>query len=329
MRCARISFLVLVCAAGALLARPAHASFHVMQIEQVIAGVDGATSVQAIQLRMRSGFQNQVQLSKIVAHDANGLNPVLLLDIGSSVPNSVTGSRVLLATAGFQTSTNPNLAPDFLLTNPIPDSYLPAGSLTFESDGGIVYWRLSWGGANYLGPSNGDPINDADGNYGPAYAGALPSGSGVALLFQNAASSPSTTNAADYDLTDGSAVFTKNSGASASIVSAVSVPGGPGVGIALGSPIPNPARGSMSYSVTVPRPMRVEVGLYDLAGRRVAGLVDGMLPAGRNGFSLDALDAQGRELSAGIYFLGMSAGGVRRTARFVLLGRGTRETHDD
>jgi hypothetical protein len=327
MRCARTSFLVLAFVALALVARPAHASFHFMQVEQIIAGVDGTTSVQAIQLRMRSGGQNQMQQSRLYAHDANGDNEVLLINFGAPVANAALGSRVLVATAGFETATNPNLAPDALMTSPIPDTYLAAGSLTFEDDFGTVYWRVSWGGASYLGSTLGSVTNDPDGQFGPAFPGALPSGSGVALLFQNAASSPSTSNAADYALTEGSAVFTKNSGASATIVSAVSVPGGPGVGIALGSPVPNPAHGSVSFSVTVPRPMRVEVALFDLAGRRVARLVDGVLPAGRNGFSLDALDAHGRALGPGVYFLGMSAEGVRRTARFVLLGRGEREAH--
>ena len=46
---------------GALLAaRPASATFHLMQVEQIIAGVDGSTATQAIQLRMRSASQNLV-----------------------------------------------------------------------------------------------------------------------------------------------------------------------------------------------------------------------------------------------------------------------------
>ena len=38
----------------------AHATFHLMQIEQVIGGVNGDTSAQAIQLRMRFAGQTQV-----------------------------------------------------------------------------------------------------------------------------------------------------------------------------------------------------------------------------------------------------------------------------
>ena len=43
-----------VAALVVLTVRPASATFHLMQIEQVIGGVDGNTGVQAIQLRMRS-----------------------------------------------------------------------------------------------------------------------------------------------------------------------------------------------------------------------------------------------------------------------------------
>ncbi len=43
-----------------VLTLPAQASFHLMQIEQVIGGVNGDTNAQAIQLRMRFAGQNLV-----------------------------------------------------------------------------------------------------------------------------------------------------------------------------------------------------------------------------------------------------------------------------
>ena len=48
----RLSLGALTLGVG-LLAQPAFATFHLMQIEQVIGGVNGDTSRQAIQLRMR------------------------------------------------------------------------------------------------------------------------------------------------------------------------------------------------------------------------------------------------------------------------------------
>ncbi len=76
-----------ICARGALLlvlgmtAAPAVATFHLMQIEKVIAGVKGDTSAQAIVLRMRAGFQNFVSAARIIATDADGLNPVTVTEL--------------------------------------------------------------------------------------------------------------------------------------------------------------------------------------------------------------------------------------------------------
>ncbi len=49
--------------------------------------------------------------------------------------------------------------------------------------------------------------NDADGNFGPPFAGALPSTSTSALRFNGAASAQSTNNAADYSVTAGRGDF--------------------------------------------------------------------------------------------------------------------------
>lgn len=308
-------------AALALFPPRADASFHLMQIEQVIAGVDGSTATQAIQLRMRTGFQSQVQNARLVVRDAAGLNPVIIATFPGPVAVSTAGSRVLIATASFSTQTNPALTPDQVMTNPIPDTYMAAGTLTFEDNFNTVYWRVSWGGAGYTGPTTGGLTNDADGNFG-VLNGPLPTSDGQALLFQGAANAPSTDNAADYALTGGPAVFTRNDGTSASIVSLVSAPGGPNERLALGNPMPNPVVGSMSYSVTLPREQRVQVDLYDATGRRVAGLVDAVLPAGRNAFTWDPYQAGGARIRAGVYFLGLKAEGAKKTARILLLGPG-------
>lgn len=329
MRVPRVAVFPLILAAGVLCARPAHATFHLMQIEQVIAGVDGSTAIQAIQLRMRSNFENQVSNGQLMVRDAAGQNPVILISFPSNVTNSATGSRVLAATSGFAGATNPSLTPDFILTNPIPDSYMAAGTLTWEDHFGTVYWRICWGGAAYTGPTNGVVLNDPDGDVAPILAAGLPTANGQALLYKFAAAATSTNNANDYALTAGPAVFTNNAGQSGTIVSLVSVPGGPEESIALGSPIPNPVHGSMSYTVTVPHPMRVTVGVYDLAGRRVFNLVDATLPTGRSSFSWDPLTAAGPAMRGGVYFLAMNAGGAKQSTRFVLLGRGSPLAHDE
>jgi hypothetical protein len=186
------------------------ATFHLMQIEQVIGGVQGDTTLQAIQLRMRLAGQNEVSNARLRAWDAAGQNPVLIVDMTTDVTNATQGSRVLISTAAFAGAFGP--VPDFVMTTPIPVSYLPAGKLTFEDDAGTVYWSLAWGGANYTGTNTGTLDNDADGNFNPPFPLPLPSATGQSVLFPGPASAPSTNNAADYIVSPGNATFTNNAG---------------------------------------------------------------------------------------------------------------------
>ncbi len=214
-----ISLIVFV----ALAAGPAHATFHFMQIEQVIGGVDGDTSAQAIQLRMRALGQNFLAPSRLRAWDAAGASPVVLIDFPAAVANGGAGDRVLIASAEFVDLTNPPVTPDFPLMSLIPASYLAAGSITFETDTGTtIYWRLSWGGANYTGPTTGSITNDADGDFGPPWGGPLPSNDLQALLFQGAPADLSAQNDTDYALTGTPAVFTNNAGDGSPIIECTS-----------------------------------------------------------------------------------------------------------
>ena len=312
--------LLVVSALVALGTRPAGAAFHLMQVEQVIAGVNGLTSFQAVQLRMRATGENLMSNARLIAHDAAGANPIVLIAFPTNVTNAAGGSRVLVGSAGFSTATIPALTPDFTFTNPIPDSYLAAGSLTYESNTGIIYWRLSWGGAAYTGPGTGSATNDADGIFNPPFAGPLPSTSTQALHFQFAASALSTNNANDYMLTSSAATFTNNAGQTGTINTALSVaPGVAGNAVVLEAPAPNPVRGTMSWAVVLPRDMTVQVRLVDLAGRAVRTLSDGTMSAGRHSFTWAADGSPGPALSSGLYFLQLNAEGIRATRRFVLL----------
>ncbi len=211
----RTTWIIVAAAVVVLLVpRPAAATFHLMQIEQVMGGVKGNTSIQAIQLRMRDVGQTIESAARLVVRDATGANPVDLIIFPSNVANGAVGATVLSATSGFVNAVNPPLSPDFILTNRIPDSYMAAGTLTYEDDFGTIYWRLSWGGASYTGPGTGSTANDADGNFNPPYPGPLPHTTTQALLFQFAATALSTNNANDYALTPGPATWTNNSGSS-------------------------------------------------------------------------------------------------------------------
>ena len=189
----------------------AQASFHEMQIQQVIGAADGDTTAQAIQLRMRAPGQQFVSQGKLVVVDAAGQNPVTILIVPSNVTNGATGDTVLIASANFPSHTVPTAVPDFTMTNLIPTSYFAAGSLMWQNKTtGEILWRLSWGGAAYTGPTTGSTTNDADGQFGPAFPSPLPSTCSTALLFPGAATALSTNNAADYVTTTGNIVFTNN-----------------------------------------------------------------------------------------------------------------------
>jgi len=192
---------------GVLALQPtAHATFHFMQIEQVIGSVDGDTTAQAIQLRMRAAGQNFVSGGKLVVFDAAGLNPITVLDVASDVTNGRVGDHVLIASANFSSHTTPPANPDFTMANLIPASYFAAGSLCWESDDGTIFWRLSWGGASYTGSNLGDTANDLDGDFGPPFDGAIPTSCASALQFQGSATDFSTNNADDY-LFKGNEIF--------------------------------------------------------------------------------------------------------------------------
>lgn len=191
-----------------------------MHIQQLIGGVGGDTSAQAVQLRMRLAGQNQLAgQARLVAHDATGSNPVVITTFPPPNPASGGCLDILIASAAFADATSPSVASDYVMDNLIPASYLPAGSLTFETaSGSTIYWRVSWGGAGYTGSTSGSPTNDDDGDFGPPFAGPLPSDTDQALAYQPSCPTASSSNADDYAVTSGPAVFTNNAGDDATVV---------------------------------------------------------------------------------------------------------------
>ena len=198
--------------AVALSGSPALGSFHLMQIEQVLGGHCGDRGMQAIQLRMRGAGQNLVSGARLVAHDAAGNFPVVLLTMPSNVANSAAGSRIL-ATSSIYAGVHGGQ--DFTLAQRIPDSYMAAGRLTFEAPlpGAVIYWSFAWGDGSYTGPHTGAFDNDANANFGPAFGNSLLDETAQTIFFDGAAADPSTTNAADYAISADPATLTNNAGA--------------------------------------------------------------------------------------------------------------------
>jgi len=235
---------------------PLYASFHLMQIEQVIGGVNGDKTAQAVQLRMRSTPENLVSGCQLIAFDAAGNNPITLATFSSGVSNGAVGSRILITTASFASHETSPITSDFTMTA-IPASYLAAGRLAYLNpaflSGGIL-WSVSWGGASYTGPNTGLIVNDADGNFAPPFAGVLPSGSTSALLFPGLASALSTNNAADYMVTAGTATFTNNAGNSTSLAGATPTPTATPVPSATPTPNPTPTPTPTPTATNTPTP---------------------------------------------------------------------------
>ena len=63
---------------------------------------------------------------------------------------------------------------------------------------------------------------------------------------------------------------------------------------------------------------RVLLTIHDVAGRRVKTLVDGTVPAGRQGLLWKGTDDAGRAVASGTYYLRLQAEQGVRTGKLVL-----------
>jgi photosystem II stability/assembly factor-like uncharacterized protein len=74
---------------------------------------------------------------------------------------------------------------------------------------------------------------------------------------------------------------------------------------------PNPVgSGPAEIRWTMPRAADVEVAVYDVAGRRVAGLASGVRDAGEHRVSWDRRDDRGARAAAGVYLVRLTSDGV-------------------
>jgi hypothetical protein len=82
---------------------------------------------------------------------------------------------------------------------------------------------------------------------------------------------------------------------------------------------PNPfnAKTTINYSLINESP--VNLAVYDLGGRKVAQLVDGVQEAGDHRLVWDGTDSEGKVVSTGIYFYRLEANGQSVTKRMTLL----------
>jgi len=77
-------------------------------------------------------------------------------------------------------------------------------------------------------------------------------------------------------------------------------------GLQLAAPSPNPSSVRTRLEFDLPSAANAELSVFDAAGRRVATLVQGDLPAGRHSASWDGVAAGGERVAAGLYFARLS-----------------------
>lgn len=82
---------------------------------------------------------------------------------------------------------------------------------------------------------------------------------------------------------------------------------------------PNPSGSGASVAFVLEAPQPVELAVYDAAGRLVATVVSGELPAGSHEQVWDGTTASGEKAAAGVYFVRLKAGGEEQTAKSVLV----------
>ena len=82
---------------------------------------------------------------------------------------------------------------------------------------------------------------------------------------------------------------------------------------------PNPFAAETRITFALPSPSRATLRVYDVAGRLVKTLAEGVFPAGVNPLIWNGEDDAGRTVRSGIYFLKLEAAGMTRTGRLLRL----------
>jgi len=81
---------------------------------------------------------------------------------------------------------------------------------------------------------------------------------------------------------------------------------------------PNPFTAGTEFQIGLPSASRVDIRVYDVAGRRVREMTLHNVPAGWKNVAFDARDDSGRALASGVYFYKVSAAGKTITTKMVI-----------
>jgi flagellar hook assembly protein FlgD len=82
---------------------------------------------------------------------------------------------------------------------------------------------------------------------------------------------------------------------------------------------PNPSRGAVGIGYASPNGGAVRIGVFDLRGRKIAGVVEADQTAGAHVAHWDGRDAAGRSVAPGAYLIRLEMAGKAITRKFALV----------
>lgn len=89
--------------------------------------------------------------------------------------------------------------------------------------------------------------------------------------------------------------------------------------VSLSQNSPNPFTGSTRIAFSLSKPAEVRLGIYDVRGREVAGMVDGAMTAGKHWVEWRGVDRAGRPVASGVYWCLLESGDRVFTRKMVVL----------
>ena len=82
---------------------------------------------------------------------------------------------------------------------------------------------------------------------------------------------------------------------------------------------PNPFNGQIAIELAVRKKQKLQVGIYDLQGKKVKDIARGLVPAGNYRFKWFARNAQNQQVSSGVYLLKVTGEGAQLTRKLLLV----------
>jgi hypothetical protein len=138
--------------------------------------------------------------------------------------------------------------------------------------------------------------------------------------------SGSSNNVVDYSSSEGAnspqLVVVVGSGAAAQLPPVAMAPQASAaspVSVMLHANTPNPFKPNTTIRYSLPRETQVRIVIYDINGRVVRRLVDGIESAGERTAPWDGRDDSGSTIGSGVYLVALEADGTRLTRKMSLL----------